>query len=357
MSGNSPSQERLARVLAGIPSAAERVFLHHGDMTDPTSLARCVARIQPHEVYNLAAQSHVGVSFEMAGYTSEVTALGPLHLLEAIRLAGLKHSCRFYQASTSEMYGLIQAPVQNEQTPFYPRSPYACAKLFAHSITRNYREAYGMFAVSGILFNHESPRRGELFVTRKITLAVAAIAAGVQDRVVLGNLDATRDWGHARDYVVAMHAMLQLPTPDDFVVATGETRSVRSFCEAAFAAGRLGALRWVGAGLDEVGILPDGRVVVCLSRDFMRPSEVDALIGDPSKAIKVLGFNPRATSFEALVGEMVEADLLRAKLVVQRHALCPRCSMTASTDEDDAGAPSEDVQQPATGCTTIFQRP
>jgi GDPmannose 4,6-dehydratase len=331
-------------------------------MTDPISLARCVARIQPHEVYNLAAQSHVGISFEMAGYTSEVTALGPLHLLEAIRLAGLKHSCRFYQASTSEMFGLIQTEIQNESTPFYPRSPYACSKLFAHSITRNYREAYGMFAVSGILFNHESPRRGELFVTRKITLAVAAIAVGTQSHVVLGNLDATRDWGHARDYVVAMHAMLQLPTPDDFVVATGETRSVRSFCEAAFAAGGLGKLSWMGTGLNEVGILPDGRCVVRLSGEFTRPSEVDALIGDPSKAIKVLGFNPRATSFEALVGEMVEEDLRRLGASVhsvktaERLALCPRCSMTASTDEDDAGAPSEDVLQPMQGCT-ISQRP
>ena len=351
-------------MLAAIPGAAERVVLHHGDMTDPTSLARCVARIQPHEVYNLAAQSHVGISFEMAGYTSEVTALGPLHLLEAIRLAGLQHSCRFYQASTSEMFGLIQAAVQNESTPFYPRSPYACAKLFAHSITRNYREAYGMFAVSGILFNHESPRRGELFVTRKITLAVAAVAAGTQSHVVLGNLDTTRDWGHARDYVVAMHAMLQLPTPEDFVVATGETRSVRSFCEAAFAAGGLGKLSWAGTGLDEVGVLPDGRCVVRLSGEFTRPSEVDALIGDPSKAIKVLGFNPRATSFEALVHEMVEEDMRRLGTsthsrcvkTVESLALCPRCSMTASTDEDDAGAPSEEVLQPMQGCT-ISQRP
>jgi GDPmannose 4,6-dehydratase len=319
-----------------------RCQLHHGDMCDPCCLARLVAHIRPDEVYNLAAQSHVGVSFEIPAYTTDVNGNGALHLLEAIRLAGLQHSCRFYQASTSEMFGKVLEPVQSERTAFNPRSPYACAKLFAHTITKNYRDAYGMYAVCGLLFNHESPRRGELFVTRKISLAVAAIAAGHADCMVLGNLDTTRDWGHARDYVVAMHAMLQQPTPEDFVVATGETRSVRAFVEAAFKAGGMGSVLWQGTGLDEVAVLQAphtaGRVVVRLSAEFTRPSEVDALIGDPRKAVATLGFNPRATPFEQLVAEMVHADMVRlAEMRTPGLVICTpeqRATSSAPAEED-----------------------
>jgi len=333
-SSHNPTRvdDLLDELLAVDPHACN-LTLHYGDLTDANSLARLVSTIRPDEIYNLAAQSHVGVSFAIPAYTAEVGALGALHLLEAIRLAGLERTCKYYQASTSEMYGKVMQIPQTESTPFYPRSPYACAKLFAHSLAKNYREAYGMFTCSGILFNHESPRRGELFVTRKITLAVAAIAAGAQSCVVLGNLEAQRDWGHARDYVQAMHAMLQQPVADDYVIATGETRSVRTFCEAAFAAGGLGPLRWEGAGLEEVGIsAPTGQVVVRVSERYTRPAEVELLVGNPAKAVAVLGFVPQATPFTQLVAEMVHSDMRKLRLAGVRLA--------------DADAPAEDQPPP-----------
>jgi GDPmannose 4,6-dehydratase len=285
-----------------------RMVLHYGDLTDATNLIRIVQEVQPDEIYNLAAQSHVQVSFETPEYTANADAIGPLRLLEALRIVGLAERTRFYQASTSELYGLVQEVPQRETTPFYPRSPYAVAKLYAYWITVNYREAYGMHASNGILFNHESPIRGETFVTRKITRGVAAIHLGLQDCLYLGNLDARRDWGHARDYVEGMWQIVQQDAPDDYVLATGETHSVRSFVEKAFAeTGR--EILWQGNGVEETGRCAEsGAIRVRVDPRYFRPTEVDLLIGDATKARERLGWRHR-TSFEELVREMVAADL------------------------------------------------
>jgi GDPmannose 4,6-dehydratase len=283
--------------------------LQYGDITDATNIIRIVQETQPDEIYNLAAQSHVLVSFETPEYTANADGLGTLRLLEAIRILGRERKTRFYQASTSEMFGLVQQIPQNETTPFRPRSPYGAAKLYAYWITVNYREAYGIHASNGILFNHESPVRGETFVTRKITRAVAAIKHGLQDRLFLGNLDAARDWGHARDYVEGMWLILQQAEPDDYVLATGKSHTVREFVEKAFAhAGR--KLVWRGSGKDEQGVdAADGRVLVEIDPRYFRPTEVDTLVGDAGKARSKLGWQHK-TSFDALVKEMVEADLV-----------------------------------------------
>jgi len=288
--------------------SGEPFQLHFGDMTDATNLIRIVQETKPDEIYNLAAQSHVQVSFETAEYTANADALGTLRLLEAIRILGLENRTRFYQASTSELYGKVRAVPQNEETPFYPRSPYGAAKLYAYWITVNYREAYGMFAVNGILFNHESPIRGETFVTRKITRAVANIHYAREECLYLGNLDAKRDWGHARDYVEGMWRILQHETPEDFVLATGETHSVRRFVELAFA--EIGiALAWRGEGIAEEGYEPKtGRRLVAIDPRYFRPTEVDILCGDAAKARRLLGWQP-TVGFEALVKEMVAEDL------------------------------------------------
>lgn len=290
----------------------------YGDMTDSTNLIRIVQEIQPGEIYNLAAQSHVQVSFETPEYTANADALGTLRLLEAIRLLKLEGKTRFYQASTSELYGKVQETPQRETTPFYPRSPYAAAKLYAYWITVNYREAYGIHASNGILFNHESPIRGETFVTRKITRAVAAIECGLQEALYLGNLDAKRDWGHARDYVEGMWRILQQDKPDDYVLATGETHSVREFVELAFAeVGR--TIIWQGQGVDEVGIdKASGKTLVRIDPRYFRPTEVDLLLGDPTKAREKLGWQHR-TSFRELVKEMVESDLKTVRNEAERR--------------------------------------
>jgi GDPmannose 4,6-dehydratase len=284
-----------------------RLHLIYGDLNDASSLNKILKTVRPDEIYNLGAQSHVKVSFEIPEYTAEITALGTIRLLEAMRELDL--DCRFYQASSSEMYGKVVEIPQTETTPFCPRSPYAAAKVFAYNMTRNYREAYGIFAVNGILFNHESPRRGETFVTRKITRAVARIKAGLQDRLYLGNLDARRDWGFAGDYVEAMWLMLQAEEPDDYVIATGETHSVREFCEWAFSYADL-PIRWQGSGVNEVGIGPQGRVLIEIDARYLRPTEVDLLLGDASKAKTKLNWQSRTTARE-LVEMMVEADLAR----------------------------------------------
>jgi len=292
--------------VAGLP-----LILHYGDMTDPTGLIRIVQETQPDEIYNLAAQSHVQVSFETPEYTANADALGALRMLEAMRILGLKDKSRFYQASTSELYGLAQEIPQRESTPFHPRSPYGVAKLYAHWITINYREAYGFHASTGILFNHESPIRGETFVTRKITRAVAAIRAGRQDKLFLGNLNARRDWGHAHDYVHGMWLILQQAKPDDYVLATGETHSVREFADLAFRHGGF-ELEWSGEGVQEKGVdRASGRTLIEVDPRYFRPAEVDILKGDPSKAQSVLGWQ-HTISFERLVKEMVEADLRAA---------------------------------------------
>ena len=285
------------------------INLHYGDMTDSSSLIRIIQMTQPDEIYNLAAQSHVKVSFDVPEYTAEADATGTLRLLEAVRILGLERKTRIYQASTSELFGLVQEVPQRETTPFYPRSPYGVAKLYGYWITKNYRESYGMFAVNGILFNHESERRGENFVTRKITLAAARIAAGQQDKLYLGNLDALRDWGYARDYVECMWLMLQHEQPEDFVIATGEQHSVREFTERAFA--HVGIeLHWQGEGVQEQGIdKATGRVLVEVDPKYFRPAEVETLLGDPTKAKTLLGWNPQKTSFEELVRLMVEHDV------------------------------------------------
>lgn len=286
----------------------QRFILHYGDLTDATNLIRIVQQTQPDEIYNLAAQSHVQVSFETAEYTANADGIGVLRLLEAVRILGLEKKTRFYQASTSELYGKIRSTPQNETTPFYPRSPYAAAKLYAYWIVVNYREAYGLHASNGILFNHESPLRGETFVTRKITRAVAAIHLGLQDKLYLGNLDAKRDWGHAREYVRGMWLMLQQDEPDDYVIATGVTTEVRQFVQWAFA--EIGVLlEWKGNGVDEKGYdAKSGRCLVEVDRRYFRPTEVDLLIGDPSKAHRKLGWK-HETPVQALCAEMVSEDL------------------------------------------------
>ncbi len=285
------------------------INLHYGDMTDSSSLIRIIQEVQPTEIYNLAAQSHVKVSFDVPEYTAETDATGTLRLLEAVRILKMEKRTRIYQASTSELYGKVQEIPQSETTPFYPRSPYGVAKLYAFWITKNYRESYGMYAVNGILFNHESERRGETFVTRKITLAVARIANGLQDKLYLGNLNALRDWGYARDYVECMWLIMQQEEPDDYVIATGEYHSVREFTSLAFARAGI-QLRWEGEGIDEKGIdIATGKVLVEVDPRFFRPAEVEQLLGDPTKAKEKLGWNPRKTSFEELVNLMVDADM------------------------------------------------
>ena len=288
-----------------------RFFLHHSDLTDSLNLTKIIQKIQPDEIYNLAAQSHVAVSFEMPQYTTDVNGVGTLRLLESICSLGLQENTRFYQASTSELFGLVQEIPQTEKTPFYPRSPYAIAKLQAFWTVVNYREAYGLYACNGILFNHESPLRGETFVTRKITRALSRIKLGAQNCLFLGNLDAKRDWGHARDYVEMQWMMLQQPTPDDFVIASGEQHSVREFVE--LAASELGInITWEGSDLDEVGLNDAGDVIVAVDPRYFRPAEVETLLGDPSKAKSKLGWAPK-TSFQELVQEMVASDCCAGK--------------------------------------------
>ncbi len=296
-----------------------RLILHYGDLTDSTSLIRVIQSVQPDEIYNLAAQSHVAVSFESPEYTANADAIGTLRILEAIRILGLEDKTRFYQASTSELFGQVREIPQNETTPFYPRSPYACAKLYAYWITVNYREAYGIYACNGILFNHESPVRGETFVTRKITRALARIRLGLQDRLYLGNLDARRDWGHAKDYVEMQWLMLQQDEPDDFAIATGRQHSVREFVDVAAAHVDL-RVRWEGKGLDQKGIDDEtGRTIVEVDPRYFRPTEVETLLGDSSKAHEKLGWKPKIT-FEDMVREMMQADLELA----QRDAMIER---------------------------------
>jgi GDPmannose 4,6-dehydratase len=286
-------------------------FLHYGDLTDSTNIIRLIQKIQPDEIYNLGAQSHVKVSFETAEYTANSDAVGALRILEAIKLSGMEKKTKFYQASTSEMFGATPPP-QNESTPFYPRSPYGVAKLYAHWITKNYREAYNIFAVSGILFNHESPRRGETFVTRKITRAVSRIKLGLQNKIYLGNLNAKRDWGHAKDFVRAMYLMLQQEKPRDFVIATGEQYSVRKFCEKAFRELEI-EIEWQGKSENEKGIDKNtGKTLVEVHPEYFRPTEVDSLLGDAKKAKEILNWEPEI-SFEELVKEMIEADFELAK--------------------------------------------
>jgi GDPmannose 4,6-dehydratase len=296
-----------------------RFILHYGDMTDSSSLIRIIQQVQPDEIYNLAAQSHVAVSFEEPEYTANSDALGALRILEAMRILGLEKKTRYYQASTSELYGLVQETPQKETTPFYPRSPYAVAKLYAYWITVNYREAYGMYACNGILFNHESPLRGETFVTRKITRALARIKLGLQDCLYLGNLDAKRDWGHAKDYVEMQWLMLQQEQPEDFVIATGVQYSVRDFVDAA--AHEIGIqVRWEGKGVDEKGYDDSGNCIVAVDPRYFRPTEVETLLGDPSKAKSKLGWVPKVT-FKELVAEMVREDLKASERdeLVKRH--------------------------------------
>ncbi|MDD6890467.1 MAG: GDP-mannose 4,6-dehydratase [Bacteroidales bacterium] len=297
------------------------VNLHWGDMTDSSSLVRIIQLVQPDEIYNLAAQSHVKVSFDVPEFTADADAVGPLRLLEAVRILGLEKKTKIYQASTSELFGKVQEVPQKETTPFYPRSPYGVAKQYGFWITKNYRESYGMFAVNGILFNHESERRGETFVTRKITIAAARIAQGFQDRLYLGNLDARRDWGYAKDYVECMWLILQHPEPEDFVIATGEMHTVREFATLAFH--HVGIeLEWQGEGVDEKGIdKATGRVIVEVDPKYFRPCEVEQLLGDPTKARNLLGWNPTKTSFEQLVKIMVEHDMKFVRKLYIRSTL------------------------------------
>ena len=287
--------------------------VHYGDLSDSLSLVRLIGSIKPDEIYNLAAQSHVGVSFDVPEYTADVVATGVLRVLEAVRICGLEKTCRIYQASTSELYGKVEEVPQRETTPFHPYSPYAVAKQYGFWIVKEYREAYGMFAVNGILFNHESERRGENFVTRKITLAAGRIAEGIQDHLELGNMDSLRDWGYAKDYVECMWMILQHETPEDFVIATGEQHTVRDFTEKAFAANGI-TIRWEGTGVDEKGYdVQTGKMLVCVNPQWFRPTDVDNLWGDPTKAKTVLGWNPQKTSYPELVRIMAEHDRELAK--------------------------------------------
>jgi len=313
---SSFNTSRLQHLYADQHERPNKFKLHYGDLSDSTNLVYIIAQVQPTEIYNLGAQSHVKVSFEMAEYTGDVDGLGTLRLLDAIRTCGLEKHVRFYQASTSELYGKVVETPQSETTPFYPRSPYGVAKLYGFWIVVNYREAYGMYACNGILFNHESPRRGRTFVTRKISRAAADISLGKQQCLYLGNLDARRDWGHARDYVEGMWMMLQQDAPEDFVLATGETHPVREFVEKAF--GVLGIqIRWQGAGTHEEGIdVQSGKTIVKVDTGYFRPAEVELLLGNPAKAERVLGWK-RKVDFDSLVKEMVEADLQAAKSLVE----------------------------------------
>jgi len=315
---SSFNSERIDHLYVDPHQPAVRFFLHYGDMTDATNLIRLVQEVQPTEIYNLAAQSHVNVSFETPEYTANADALGPLRLLEAIRILRLEKNTRFYQASTSELFGKVKEIPQRETTPFYPRSPYGAAKLYAYWITVNYREAYGIHASNGILFNHESPIRGETFVTRKISRAVAAIHLGLQENLYLGNLDAKRDWGHARDYAEGMWRILQQDEADDFILGTGESHSVRDFVELAFREIGIRVV-WRGCGMDETGIdAASQRVLVKIDRRYFRPTEVDHLVSDPSKARQKLGWR-HTVSFKELVTEMVQADLEAVKMEAKRR--------------------------------------
>ncbi len=297
------------------------INLHYGDMTDSSSLIRILQDVKPTEIYNLAAQSHVKVSFDVPEYTAECDAVGTLRLLEAVRILGMEKSCRIYQASTSELYGLVQEVPQSETTPFYPRSPYGVAKQYGFWITKNYREAYDMFAVNGILFNHESERRGETFVTRKITIAAARIAQGFQDKLYLGNMDALRDWGYAKDYVECMWLMLQHDKPEDFVIATGEYHTVREFCTLAFEHAGIN-LRWEGEGVNEKGVsVETGKILVEVDPKYFRPTEVEQLLGNPTKAKTLLGWNPTKTSFKELVRIMMEHDMHFVKKLYLKSSL------------------------------------
>ena len=309
---SSFNTQRIDHIYEDPHNAGARFFLHYGDLTDSTNLIRVVQEVQPDEIYNLAAQSHVQVSFDTPEYTANTDALGTLRLLEAIRILGLEKKTRFYQASTSELYGKVQAIPQDEDTPFYPRSPYAVAKLYGYWITVNYREAYDMYACNGILFNHESPLRGETFVTRKITRAVARIKEGMQQKLFLGNLDAKRDWGHAKDYIEGMWLMLQQDIPEDFVLATGETTTVRDFCTSAFDAVGID-ITWEGKDEEEIGRRRDtGEILVQVDPRYYRPTEVDLLLGNPAKAKEKLGWQPKYT-LDEMVAEMVQSDLAIAK--------------------------------------------
>ena len=291
----------------------DKITLHDGDLSDSSSLIRIINLVRPDEIYNLAAQSHVQVSFDVPEYSGDVDALGVLRILEAVRILGLTKSCRIYQASTSELYGKVEEVPQRETTPFHPYSPYAVAKQYGFWITKEYREAYGMFAVNGILFNHESERRGENFVTRKITLAAGRIAEGLQDHLELGNMDSLRDWGYAKDYVECMWMILQHDTPEDFVIATGEQHTVRDFTEKVFAVNGI-TIRWEGSGVDEKGYDAEtGKMLVCVNHQWFRPTDVDNLWGDPTKAKTVLGWNPQKTSYEELIRIMAEHDRMLAK--------------------------------------------
>lgn len=296
-----------------IENIMDKITLHDGDLSDSSSLIRIINLVRPDEIYNLAAQSHVQVSFDVPEYSGDVDALGVLRILEAVRILGLTKSCRIYQASTSELYGKVEEVPQRETTPFHPYSPYAVAKQYGFWITKEYREAYGMFAVNGILFNHESERRGENFVTRKITLAAGRIAEGLQDHLELGNMDSLRDWGYAKDYVECMWMILQHDTPEDFVIATGEQHTVRDFTEKAFAVNGI-TIRWEGYGVDEKGYDAEtGKMLVCVNHQWFRPTDVDNLWGDPTKAKTVLGWNPQKTSYEELIRIMAEHDRMLAK--------------------------------------------
>ena len=307
--GSTNTTQRIADLMQEKAKEDEKFHLVYGDMTDSMNLVRLIMEIKPDEIYNLAAQSHVAVSFEEPEYTANADGIGVLRILEAVRIAGLEKTTRIYQASTSELYGKVAEIPQKETTPFHPRSPYGVAKLYGYWITKHYREAYGMYAVNGILFNHESERRGETFVTRKITLAVGNIVNGKQEKLYLGNLNAKRDWGYAKDYVECMWLMLQQEKPEDFVIATGETRTVREFVEKAFEVAGIN-ICWTGEGVNEKGLdAATGKVLVEVSSEFFRPAEVDLLLGDPTKAKTVLGWNPRKTTFEELVRRMVEYDL------------------------------------------------
>ncbi|TXG76656.1 MAG: GDP-mannose 4,6-dehydratase [Rhodocyclaceae bacterium] len=320
---SSFNTDRIDHIYADPHEKGRRFILHYGDLTDSTNLIRIMQQVRPDEIYNLAAQSHVAVSFEEPEYTANADAIGTLRLLEAIRILGLEKKTRFYQASTSELYGLVQEVPQKETTPFYPRSPYAVAKLYAYWITVNYREAYGIYGCNGILFNHESPRRGETFVTRKITRALARIKLGLQDCLYLGNLNALRDWGHARDYVEMQWLMLQQEVPEDFVIATGVQYSVKQFVEAA--ALELGIqVHWQGSGVEEVGLDQGGNEIVRVDPRYFRPTEVETLLGDPTKAHQKLGWKPR-TTFEELVCEMVREDLRIAERdsLIKQHGYRP----------------------------------